>query len=583
MKNSLSRFVRYVGIESESLKHEFDPQTHARTFSFLEEISSILDKEPLETLLNTAVIIDISDSYGDISSDLNPISSSDTIGQILSSLILSYPEVFWIILGTSYNKPSDDVIWAKEHFIDATNVSCCIDLLKRHQDGYSPLFDASGLRSWLKHITKNKVNKRDDGFSLPPAASAIDEEEAYAYLHSYIAYRMGYRCYPVTTLSMMKGLFESSNGIESRIDLVFEDIFLNFPDKDIDTSLSDLKKRDSAYSRLKDVNKRVFVTVGHGHIDWYDSNREYIKSLKGQGKRVEMVYKPSGGIYNLLEKGKLRGEYWKHRQDKWSGFRENAPEGDRHSTPGRLLEISEVLINRVERLYYEAKTVEECIYGAILASEAVELLDYRTPTTCLEAIALRHKLEVKAECMFYGVEYNIDVKNRLKELKGEINAISRWFNKSVKEKSSLNAQMMIVTEIMKIFREHGQFDEEQECMKYFRMLNRRWYFKRHPYFILFKPFRLYFDTLIGNFRYFLIAILLLPLIFGIISYVFNFNKDEGISNCIANAYFTFYGLQPVKFPESISSKVTTVILIFAGFSHLGIFISYLFTILSRRN
>lgn len=327
--------------------------------------------------------------------------------------------------------------------------------------------------------------------------------------------------------------------------------------------------------------------------------------LKGQGKEVKTVYKPSGGIYNLLEKSCLQKDYWKYQRKKWAVFKEDTPEVDSHSAQGTLLEIAEILINRAERLYHEAKTVEECIYGAVLASKAIELLDYKTPTTCLEAIALRNKLEVKAECMFYGVEYNIAVKNRLRELKDEIKTISRWFHKSVKEKSSLNAQMMIVTEIMKIFREHGQFDEEQECMKYFRTLNRHWYFKRHPYFIFFKPFRWYFDTLIGNFRYFLIAILLLPLIFGVISYARktdfkekgdgktiiavqpvpdgNHQNDWDISNHIVNAYFTFYGLQPVKFPENTSAKVITVISIFAGFSHLGIFISYLFTILSRRN
>ena len=53
------------------------------------------------------------------------------------------------------------------------------------------------------------------------------------------------------------------------------------------------------------------------------------------------------------------------------------------------------------------------MYGALLALEAQELLANRTPTTALEALAVRHELEVTAECMFYGVEYNFDVRRRL--------------------------------------------------------------------------------------------------------------------------------------------------------------------------
>lgn len=586
MLNSLCRFVKHICINSENIRHEFNPKENARLFSTIENITAILDKKSPSELLETSVLLDLTGKDMDNNS-WDVLSANSSITDIAARLCLMYPEVYWIFIGLPSNKPVGDIHWLKEHFFcPPDKLEKILTFLQYHSLGYLPLFDTSGLRSWIKHRIMNKLNRTNIPYLLPPAASAIDEESAYVYLHNYIAYRIGYRCYPVTTLYMMEKLFNSSKDSNAHIDFVFEDIFLNYPDKAIDISLSNLKKRDTTYSRLKDVNKRIFVTVGHEHTDWYDSNREHIKSLKCHGKKVKIVYKPSGGFYNLLHESGLFKDYWKYQHDKRSNYKKTEPKTDHHSTPGKLLEIAEILINRAERLYHEAMTVEECIYGAILASEAIELLDYKTPTTCLGAIALRHKLEVKAECTFYGMEYNIDVKNRLRELKEEIKTISRYFYRSVKEKSSINAQMMIVTEIMKIFREHGQFDEEQECMKYFRTLNRQWYFKRHPYFIIFKSFRWYFDTLIGNFRWFLIAILLLPLILGVISITLPAKfgaKDWDTFDHILNAYFTFYGLQPVEFPENTSAKVLTVILVLAGFFHLGIFVSYLFTILSRRN
>jgi hypothetical protein len=606
MLNSLCRFIKYTCVSSNDIRHNFDINENAHLFHTIDDISNILDRLPPSELLHTAVLLDITDK--DAESTWNVISEKSLITDIAGRLALMYPEVYWIFIGFAAHKPDEDIYWSKEHFFCLPDeLESIRTFLQYHSAGYTPLFNASGLRSWLKHFVTNKINNVNKDYSLPSAASAIDEESAYTFMNGYIAYRMGYRCYPVTTMSMMKILFksppESQQAIEPQFDLIFEDIFISFPDKVDDIHLSKLKVRDENYKKLKNINKRIFVTVGHKHIQWYESNIAYIECLKGQGKKVKMIYKPSGGIYNLLHESGLFKKYWKHRSDKWSIPKKYSSEGDGHSAPGKLLEIAESLINRAKRIYHEAKLLEECIYGAVLASEAIDLLDYRTPTTCLEAIALRHELEVKAECMFYGVEYNIDIKNRLRELKSEIGTVSRYFHKSVKEKSSLNAQMMIVTEIMKIFRDHGQFDEEQECMKYFRKLNRQWYFKKHSYLIFFKPLRYYFDTLIGNFRYFLIAILLLPLILGIMSHTLkadfkeknagnttaqsvpdgSHQNDWDISNHIVHAYFTFYGLMPVKFPINVSAKVIIMILVIAGFFHLGIFVSFLFTILSRRN
>ena len=161
-KNSLSRFISYIclGNNNELKIFKFDPHEQAKTYSVIEDITSTLDKESHETLLNTAVIMDVSDVNEDIDSVLNPITSSNTTGQIVSSLILAYPEVYWIILGTGYNKPETKWGWKDEHFVCVLNMMYCTNLLERHSGGYRPLCDPSGLRTRIKkRILEKEVTK----------------------------------------------------------------------------------------------------------------------------------------------------------------------------------------------------------------------------------------------------------------------------------------------------------------------------------------------------------------------------------------------------------------------------------------
>lgn len=209
---SISSYVRYAGFECRELKHGFDSQAHANTYFYLEEITSVLNKEPHETLLNTAAIIDITDINNDMSSSLNPIENSNDTGQIVSSLVLAYPEIYWIFLGDPFNAPDNN--WAGEHFVDVTDMSRLIDLLKRHQNGYRPLFDPSGLRAWIKHnvleIERKRGKKEPDAIEailekrLTQRSVAIDEEIPFTFLNGYVAYRAGYRCFMITSMSEME-------------------------------------------------------------------------------------------------------------------------------------------------------------------------------------------------------------------------------------------------------------------------------------------------------------------------------------------------------------------------------------------
>lgn len=248
MKNSISRYIRYIGIGCAGLKHEFDPKTHAKTYSFLEEISTILNEKSTDTLINTAVILDVSDTSETDLDTWNPLSNKPSPAtNIAASLVLAYPEVYWIFIGMYYNKPQDEPHkspWLAEHFVDPSDTPSgmqkCIDLLKRHQDGYKPIFDPSGLRTWIKNRILVKENKslnaevfnkikQVNDCRASNCAVVIEEELPFTYLNGYTVYRSGYRCYIITSAGEMK-------------------LILNKKNKEISVSLEDLDIKLSGMS-----------------------------------------------------------------------------------------------------------------------------------------------------------------------------------------------------------------------------------------------------------------------------------------------------------------------------------------------
>jgi hypothetical protein len=521
-------------------------------------------------------------------------------GQLFGLMVLAHPEVHWAFLFQPSDLPRENAIdlfryttqdQSQAKTVDTLKAKTLKEVIELLACRYHPLFDPSGLRRSIKAIVREKhhhpVRIRDR------VAAAIDEEEPYAFLHGYLAYKLGYRVHLVMTERMMTQLFGETQG-GTPADLTFQDIFLNFPDHAGRGPQSNLPERfredrEGKYPLLAKINTHIFVSVGHRHSASYEANRAFFRDQHALGKKIKKVFKPSGGMYNLLKDAGLLNRYWKNLKEwikRTAPPKEPEPEGGTHSAPGRLVVIAERLNNRAEKILQEAQTVQECILGATLALEASELLGYRTPTTALEAIALRHQLEVKAECMFYGVGYTIDVKSRLKEIEMEVKAVARWFHGSVKKRSLLNAQLSIITEIARIFREHGQFDEEQICLQRLRDLNRRWYFLTHPWFIPFWPLRWYVEKLVGSLPAFVMMVLAWPFVFGALSNLmeagFKNSADWKFWDHIAHAYFTFFGLQPPEFPAEWKAGLLTVLIVLAGFLHLGIFIAHLYTLIMRR-
>lgn len=616
MKDSISRFVKYIGIKDSGLIHEFVPNRHANTYTFFEEIGSFFAKEQPETLLNTAVIMDISDFFEQIPDHLDPIDPFlDNRWHTLSVLILAYPEIYWILFGGSYNKPKNELPWMKEHFVDATNIEDCIDLLKRHQNGYRPLFDPSGLRTNLKlNIieTENKYKKEDrpkvfQDMSIlnsrqNKCAVVIDEELPFTYLNGYASYRFGYRCYTITSKAEMEKALVNKSGT-NKIDYSLEDLELRFSDM----TYEETDKYLDPERRLQDFPSLM------------NANRFYITGVATPKQKTifgnRIIEKPYSGIYDFSFKTNIQNKlkdslsikYLKfHRQvmfeianfikasvditknifrmnkqyqnnnDKPEDSISNKKESKGHSPNNRVLLIADFLIGRAQNILKESKCCQDAVHGAILALEAKELLCAHSMTTSLEAISLQHQLEVQAECSFYGVGHEIHTSSRLSELATEVDysvGIGNSSNASSEKFSqSFNAQLEIVNNLSLIFREYEQFDEADKCLNEVRVLRQGLhYFGRFSKEIDYKPVKRlwaitgekYFNFLVSSGWKMLVCIALWIIFFTILysSYLaLNYRGQFYPSlnpTTLSQSALSFFEMQPADIIETQFGKEFT--------------------------
>ena len=204
---------------------------------------------------------------------------------------------------------------------------------------------------------------------------------------------------------------------------------------------------------------------------------------------------------------------------------------------------------------------------------------------------MKHQFEVAAECQFYGVEYDFDVRKRFDEIELELKSIGEWFNKKTRLNSVLNAELAIVSRLVTIFRRHNQFDEEQACLVKVRELYRRiWVRKKHGAWLLW-PLWFYMEFLLKSWRSFAAAMVLWLVL---LTALFAWNGPEVASAepflAFRDALHTFFGGEPPKgwdadFGESAPSGwylLATTLAVVGGFVHLGVFVSHLYSIIARK-
>jgi len=624
LTSSLKRHLRHARGLSEDvsvfdvshLVPEEDRMTQGKVLPTYRQIArrieSARDQDP-SGLRNLVVIADLYDKELSGLEDLNPISREYGWAAVVSMLILAFPEAHWI-LHTPYG--SGDSLFTKAHLF--ATVSSLSGSLAFHQHGFRNLLDGTGLRDGIFSGIANI--KDNDGNPVAPVrrrlktAAAIDEEEAYAYFNAYTARRFGYCAWSVDSWNLMQEIFrEGSPGIH----LLLEDLYLNFPDKNSDISLSDLKTRDKGTEeipglqglRADSVERRVLITVGHrgshrARENWR-KNKHYLRSLRskeGRDLKIKVLYKPLSGIFNLWEEaGMLQWNRLSASRDKGSNwppnYRPRQHKSTGHSSPGRLLEVAEQLIERSKSILEEARNVPDAVHAATLALDAKELLAGKTPTTALKALALQHRAEVRAESMFHGIEFNLDVRSRFRDLREEVDAIGRWFSGRRRKRVTLNARLAIIEDLAREFSELDQFEEERKCRAEARRLYFDFWAHQSPWRLLFLPLLRYLSFSLRSLPVFLGLVLFWILLFGVgwdlleptvnVGTAVPDERYRSLLDALTSSTVYFFTLTPPGsyWGEADRQVLWNLFLVFQGvvsLSHLGLLVSHIYLIVSRR-
>jgi hypothetical protein len=523
----------------------------------------------------------------------------------ISMLILAFPEIRWIF-GVIQGEATQQAEITRWHSLQA--------FLCRPQA--DPLFDGSGLRNAIR--ARIKLEKNDKGEDVAPyvpirtaKAAALDDEESYAYFNAYAAYRFGFRAFPVFRNAMAKALFSDKEGNADLFqpNLTFEDLYISFPDNIPGEHYSNLSDRSHLLPLLEHADYRIFVTTAHRHAgdtEKHGQNKEYFASGRCVQHSVcdkrywKISHKPFSGMFALWSESRLaRRLRWTDgaRRGLASGFiwpprKSDGLHGDSgHSSPGRLLQIATHMIVRCEAILRDGVyTVQDAARCAVLATDALELLGDRTPTTAMDALKLKHMAEVAAECQFSGIEYHIEIKPRLKEIQKEAFFISRWFQRRRRSMAAMNAEMTTVFEIIRIFRDHGQFDETLICQNRIRHLHNRLWMCQKPVRLLLWPLLKYTEVVLASFGGFLAAIAGWMLLFaGLFAWCGKAYNWSGLTPRILNGSgpleqaFTAFTAANGFTSDKFLWNFITVSAALIGIAHVGIFISHVYMLVSRKD
>lgn len=535
---------------------------------------------------------------------LNPITQHDA-PSVIGMLILSYPEVQWVLLNSLLVPLSDHLQLSAELNTPIHGCACLsfsspslAEAVSLMHAGHAPQFDGDGLRDALYHVIRDSCP--DDAPYLPHReriAVAIDDECSYAHFNAYTAFRFGYRSYAVSSMALMAQLVGKDHGTVTSPDVVFEDRCLNFPDRDASEHLLDFAVRDGKFKHLKNAGFRAILTACPDKtlaryfrsIGFISTRRNKYRPSSGQHYWAQ-VPKPFSGTFGLISSIDLAsaGRRKKEPCRCIAAKQRHSISKSGHSCPGALLAVANRLMRRANRMLGTITDVEGAVHVAVLSVTASELLGGRTPTTAMDALKLKHMAEVSAECQFSGVEYHIEIKPRLKEIRKDSIFLSRWFQRRRKAMSAMNAEMTTVIELMRIFRDHGQFDESLICQNRVRHLHNRLWICQKPFPRLFCfPFLKYLEVILASFRWFLVAIagwmvLAASLFAGVEKVVRTSSGSSGVVGHWEQAFTTFTGANGFT-SGNFLWNLLTVCAVLCGIAHIGIFISHVYMLVSRKD
>ena len=245
--------------------------------------------------------------------------------------------------------------------------------------------------------------------------------------------------------------------------------------------------------------------------------------------------------------------------------------------------IAERLLLRAEALRKHGMTVPDFIHGALLAVEATEMLGGRTPTSTLSGISLQHDLEVKAGCSFVGAGYQMSTKRLLAEIDAEIQAMCRWFHPNVRNKAALDSKVSMLNRLVLTFRESGRIEEELACQTVLRAALRRLNRPKgaYPFSWAAHGLLVYAEWLLGSFDRVILMTVLWVLALAGTAWLASGMAPETTLEATTKAMSWFFGGN-TESSAHIGVMLVSWCAAVAGAFHVGVFISYLYSLVTRK-
>lgn len=524
--------------------------------------------------------------------DIHVLNTKNTCFTSLAPLLMmAFPEIQWTFW-CSWDLPPEVAanpslwpLWSQIVQIDS--LDGLDEVIRWNRAGLSSLFDPAGANAYLRRSIRDEPESTAPYLPVREAtAAAIDEERDYAFFDAYVAWRSGFRAWAIPSWALTQRIM-GLKAPQARFDLALEDLYLNFPDRPAECRLSVPSVRTEALPRLADCPRRVLVTVGP-------------HKTGSPWRTFPHVFKPLSGVFDLWRRVRrlarlsgveaLKSFHWPPQR------REPTAEEPRgHSSPGPLFLVARSLIARGRRLLGESHSVEESVRAAALAVHAKEFLGCRTPTTALEALALQHQAEVTAESLFLGVDENIELGDRFREIARDVKAISQWFHPKTRRRSELNARLAIIERLAKRFADLHQIEEELACLAEARRLRFKFWTHQKPWRRGLSPVLGYLSFCLSSLPRFALIVLGWAMFFGLSYYVFALitpGRQPDFWNAMAGASKAFFTGGPAttwtQLGSGASRSLETVWdfwLTFQGivsFTNLGLLVSHLYLIVSRR-
>lgn len=506
--NSYKRFYRYYLKKRIKFPHKISFQHLASIDDYSVDnnfnINSLiielneLDNESLSKLI---LVIDL-------------FSLEDDELSLVKELIISFPEIKFLFPTTSsedllnifFNELKDDIFFHLHSFnLFSEDKNDLVNEFNIALKGKNNLFDASFLRTALRTKKLEKIGFSNNFNNLcnkrKALAYAVDEEKTQNYLISYALFKYGYRVLPISSYCEIDKVHKNqkTNNKPKNLSLIIRDWDIQFedypqssdPKTDFVNHMRGIFKKEiwesdkDVWGVFDEIPIFIFSRLSNNNSNEDEPNlvepnkntdklwhKELLDSLSKNENNVKKkpdlfgISKPLDGLSEIEKILILFNDKNFINQpfdiDTICRKRDKSKDKGSHSVPPDIYHIGEKLLFRAQKYYDDKKF----LYSAILAQEAMEILNGLHNDLHLDAIYLKHLSEVSLETEYLGLEnFKKCAQKRFKEIKSEVLRIGS------NTKAINNFLSQIFNDIRHIYKEKEQFDAAEEALKEFISVN----------------------------------------------------------------------------------------------------------------